>query len=80
MHDIDALGLDHITNEAGVSPQLERVAAVGGHRHPFAAEGAQRADQRAAVADDDGAGLHQRLRDVDSGIAGRIVAQGRHRL
>ena len=55
---------------------------VVGHRQPFAAEGAQFADQRPAFAGDDGARarLQQRQRDIDRGVAGRIVAQRRHQL
>ena len=52
------------------------------HRQPFAAEGAQFADQRPVAAGDDGARarLQHRQSDVDRAAAGRIVAQRRRQL
>ena len=82
MHDIDALAGDQVREQLGVAPDAQRIDRVDRHRQPFAAEGAQFADQRSAVAGDDGAGagLQQRQRDIDRGMAGRIVAQRRHQL
>ena len=54
-------------------------ACIGSHSPP---KRAQFADQRAFAAGDEGAGagLQQRLRDIDRGVADRIVAQRRHQL
>ena len=82
MDDVDALAGDQVADLAGVAGNAQRIEAVGGHRQPFAAEGAQFADQRAAVAGDQraGAGLQQRERDIGHRMAGGIVRQGRHQL
>ena len=82
MHDVDALAGDQLGDLARVRAHAQRIDGVADHRQPFAAEGAQFADQRAAVAGHHGAraGLQQRERDLDRGVAGGIVAQGRRQL
>ena len=82
MHDVDALAGDQVRQPPRIAADAQRIERVVRHRQPFAAEGAQFADQRPAVAGNDGAGagLQQRERDIDRGVAGRIVTQRRHQL
>ncbi len=82
VHDVDALARNQLRERARIGADAQRIERVVDHRQPFAAEGAQFADQRAAVAGHHGAraGLQQRERDIDRGVAGRIVAQGWHQL
>lgn len=82
MHDIDALAGDQVCDLACMASDAQRIEGVVRHWQPFAAEGAQFADQRPAVAGHDGAGAgsQQRERDIHRRMAGRVVAQRRHQL
>ena len=76
MYDIDALAGDQVRDPLRIAADAQRIERVVRHRQPFAAEGAHFADQRPAFAGNDGARarLQQRERDIDCGVAGRIVA------
>ena len=82
VHDVDALGGDQLGQQPRIAADAQRIDRVVRHRQPFAAEGAQFADQRAAIAGHDGAGagLQQGERDIHRGATGRVVAQRRHQL
>ena len=82
MHDVDAFGGDQVGEQPRVALDAPRIESIVRQRQPFAAEGAQFADQRSALAGDDGAGagLQQRQRNIHRGSAGRIVAQRRGQL
>jgi hypothetical protein len=76
MHDIDAFACNQVRQPSRIAADAQWIERVVRHRQPFAAEGAQFADQRPAVAGNDGAcaRLQQCERDVDRIVAGRIVA------
>ena len=82
MDDVDTFAGDKLLHLPCIAGDTQRVGSIGSHRQPFAAKGAQFADQRAIFAGDDGAGarLQQRQRDIDGGLTLWIVAQRRHEL